>query len=1387
MEVVTAPQLEAGISQESHEIRLAGIGKRRVLPVKEEEEESSEDEVEEKNKAESSRTQIRKPPVPKLNKGKGRAPLLSPSSSEDERDQLIPSLPVPGPALVRTRAAPPTQPTFKELEERRAQAIAKKKSQIAQATLRNLEPSVDRPLRPVKQASSSKSTSKSTTAAAKNPVTSTSTGANENRRVDTRIDDNAEGMADVDMPPLRKKPASRQAANPRVDLRRITSASSTSKPKSNSRLRLALPATKPALVTEPLLSLNTRTRLQEYDNWVTETERRARAYKVAHTHAKEKEKEKGADRLIRDPLFADSLGDPVGEEVQKMYDEFVDFDGNADGGVSRQSPAPAPSPAHATPVDPAPAVLAPQPQPSMSPSSRRRRHQQPPLSPPTPSVLRTHSGSLGQGWDRDDSYRKGVVPETETEESSNNTTQSQSQSQPQMQHLKPAIESSPVPSSSTIPEVSLVENGVGEGARPGRSGSGSGSGPQRNGMSQAVVVVAEESSKKKSGAIMREATLPDLNPTADAVANGKPSGSGSGSGSGLQKNGSMTPKLVSRMKPRTPGSMSKLGVGVNGKGKGKALLLSLALEDEHHMYVHYEKDFQDDGGMDAMASPLQARSSPAPAPMTTTQDSNIADWSSPTVTTNANITQPSPSPPGTTLPTTTVDKLLRPIPLISPSKFKPHLPPTSSISNVGAEVDEEEEEHEVEALMSSIEQFSSPDKATAPWKLKRKRIGMRLRRVNEHNGEESLPPVSSLADNDDEGDRAEDKNGKKGMDGDVDGDEDFAATIRKRGVEMAEQVRRKQVRREKEEGRRASKKKRLVDFLRNGENETAKKKEAVEGHKTNGKEKESASDKDKDDSSRRQDEWFASALETWPLGNRGSGGMVSEQPSLQVQDTGKANEDGKSKDKERAGSAMTVRQKVAELEEEEEESTQDLLMEAQEHQGRGLEEVDVEMGQDLVVQQGGEEPGQDQEQEQERRPEPEPEKMVEDVQEAPHLTTADKEPQPEENTAHKASSSASSEPKSKADSNQPAVHEEPREPELVLPATASSYHHTPEPSPDVTMKDAPEHLGAAMAILNAKSLEIAKLDSMLVAEQAKTEALSIEVNALHVALVTASSGPRPRESDLELELAEAREAVTQEKAAWATERNSILASIEELKRAKQNVQNDCDFFRDQYGQASAFVTSVRKENVELEERTRTAEEQTKTGVELVRATFVQRVQWLEDDARMWRATAQHLIEMDKRTKGEELRKRAGEAPELRKKCAVLEEKNEVLSERLEELEDELEAKVREEEEAKRLLTAQLLHARNEDELTRQAELETWRNETLRLNVELNEMNAELERMKADAGSGKLAVGAQANPSDHEMVYRCQWRPEGSNDACEGLFLSIEELQNHLFSGGHLHR
>jgi len=930
---VAAPEPEPEISQESYDIKPAGAWKQgRALLVREEEEEDEgedEDEMETKGtKAKTgkasnrfsnrvSRKQISA--KPKLDKGKGKA-LPSPSEDEqgEQEDNFSPAHKSPS---VRAPARAPIAPTSKELEERKAQAIAKKKSQLAQA-LR--EPSVDCQLPAVKRVSSSKP---SKSAPAKKPVASASPKRVKTTVVETSNDE------DSDIPPLRKKrdlrlpvppadpptspPAQGRAAQgPRADLRRTPSTSTIiSEPKSKPNLKLAeTPKVKP--VPGPLLSPTTVVQLQEFDKWVTESEARSR--RVVQEGEQANEIEHGDDRPVPIPLI-------LNNEVQGMYKDFVDFDGNGGDG---QWPAPIPVPVPA-PIDPVPI---PQLQPAVPASSRtaeaapslarhrqqrqRQRQRQRPPSPPTPSpqganpqIARMRMGSLESGHvngrDQGDSYRQGVVPETEAEESSNNTqSQSQSQSQP-----KQATESPPAPT-PIISESSLVKNSTGEGTRPG------GSRLQKNGTAEAV---AEKASNKKLGVIEAQATIPDLSANAQA----------SGSGSALQRNGTMTPKLVSRMKPRTPGSVAKLGVGMNGLGK--VPVLPSVLEDEHQLYLNHE-DFGSggmelmNGGTDATPSPLQGRSKAA-APMAMTQDSITAEATSLSADNHDNPPEPSSPPPITTLPTTTSDKLLRPIPVLSPSRFAPHLPPTSSISNV----ERETEERELEPLMSSIEQFSSPENGGR--RRRQKRIGLR---------EKGKAPESS-SDVD------------KGDDG-LEHDEvveDLVARMRRRGEELAQQAMKEQMK-ERERGRKARKRDIKLLFER-----------AVKGK-----------DKDKDiRSSGRQD--GAAAPRNRSIENRGVG---LGQPSAQAKARAPVVGEGKEKAKEgvQVGNAMIV-DNIIELREEEEESTQDLLGQAQE-QRRTLEVAHTEVGWDLVVQQdAGEELDQGQEHGQDR--EQQPEQMPQDVPE----------------------------------------------------------------------------------------------------------------------------------------------------------------------------------------------------------------------------------------------------------------------------------------------------------------------------------------------------------------------------------------------------------------------
>jgi hypothetical protein len=291
------------------------------------------------------------------------------------------------------------------------------------------------------------------------------------------------------------------------------------------------------------------------------------------------------------------------------------------------------------------------------------------------------------------------------------------------------------------------------------------------------------------------------------------------------------------------------------------------------------------------------------------------------------------------------------------------------------------EEREVEELMSSIEQFSSPENGKRKHKVNR--VG-HPRSVN-RTGRVGLArmgtshaqlPTQSLEGNSDESGQV--KKGRRktiGVGGDVDVDEnedEFAATVHKRGIEMAEQARKMRVMRDQEEGRRSLKTK-IFDMSKGSEKGSEIRGDPEElCSQANGeeKEKEARSDKDKDNSGRR---WLSAALRTWPLGNRGNGTVASVAANAQMESQTQETEKSSRKNGEQ-GRGMSSDQNIAELREEEEESTQDLLTEAQ---GRRTEDVDMELGWGSVVQESGEEQGQElgqgqgQPQEQEAPQEPE--------------------------------------------------------------------------------------------------------------------------------------------------------------------------------------------------------------------------------------------------------------------------------------------------------------------------------------------------------------------------------------------------------------------------------
>jgi len=266
---------------------------------------------------------------------------------------------------------------------------------------------------------------------------------------------------------------------------------------------------------------------------------------------------------------------------------------------------------------------------------------------------------------------------------------------------------------------------------------------------------------------------------------------------------------------------------------------------------------------------------------------------------------------------------------------------------------------------------------------------------------------------------------------------------------------------------------------------------------------------------------------------------------------------------------------------------------------------------------------------------------------------------------------------------------------------------------------------------------------MLAAERARSETLANEIKWLESALALAKVTPDPKVEDLERQLAEMREQWMQDKAAWDAERAISVSSVDEITRSKVSAEKDRDFFREQYAQASGYVSSVRAENVELEKQAEVATSQAKDGVAIVRATYELRVTALQEDVKVWKKLASFMMEKDKRT-GDDIRRRAAEEPELRARCADLEEDAEDSAEQITAMEEQISELTKEQEQWARDFMA-------------------WKAETARLNFELSETKTALERL------GKVGMNNNAD----EMVYRCQWRPEGSNEVCEGVFLNLE--------------
>lgn len=553
-------------------------------------------------------------------------------------------------------------------------------------------------------------------------------------------------------------------------------------------------------ISSPLLSPGAIEQLKEFDEWMLAAEEAERGKGRGGIQVPDPEPglqnqppSPNPSNAVADisllPPPADTHDDDVA--IHQMYDQFLDFDGNDRS----------------------------EPQPPLKSKKGSNHASIPPVlgstSLPVPVGVPPKSIRIGTS----NSYRQGVVPETETESSTNNT---QSQSQPQSQEL-------PLP---PVPQIAFS--------------------------------VAPTTPEKRS----HPATSPGKTPHR------------------------LHPSIIAQMKPRTPKS-------------GSGSLLSLH-EDAG---MDYDYDYNETENVKAI--PVPPRDTYA---ITTTTTSTAATKSS---------------------------KGLRPIPRLSPSQFTPHLPPVSSIENVDTV------EMESAAPMSSIEQFSSPEKKTATGG--RTRVRKKKGKGKERDrGKDSGKDMERgrLSENDD--DTAKHTNNPSITERD---DESLEAVVMERGKQLAESARqafRKAARGGASGEAEGTVKTSLADLL----------KASWKRHK--------------------EKEWEKSKIlvrqQYGPEGSRAKPGRQSAEPEVR-----RARKMGGTDRGLNRGGTEPIRGKKSGIDkvsvaipEEEEESTQDLMMDLT--SGGELDKADIQMGRDFGTSAVAE-----QAQSQEHITTAEPEKVIEGV------------------------------------------------------------------------------------------------------------------------------------------------------------------------------------------------------------------------------------------------------------------------------------------------------------------------------------------------------------------------------------------------------------------------
>lgn len=146
----------------------------------------------------------------------------------------------------------------------------------------------------------------------------------------------------------------------------------------------------------------------------------------------------------------------------------------------------------------------------------------------------------------------------------------------------------------------------------------------------------------------------------------------------------------------------------------------------------------------------------------------------------------------------------------------------------------------------------------------------------------------------------------------------------------------------------------------------------------------------------------------------------------------------------------------------------------------------------------------------------------------------------------------------------------------------------------------------------------------------------------------------------------------QPKESWEITLEQLRRTNEELQRRKVDAEKDREFFRELYNKASSHVSEVAKENNSLNERVERLETQLREGLVMVRATYESQIKNLEDESEKWKGLYEILQARDRKTEGDEIRRKAACEAELRRENEKLREQLEYLREDYENMESAFE-------------------------------------------------------------------------------------------------------------------